>query len=61
MNALPYDAETDNSLIKDYGLKHSCRYNFKKKESFEKIANDLGLCDKLMIIKQTLKKCRKIY
>lgn len=59
LQSLPYDAETDNSLIKDYGLKHSCRYNFKKKESFEKIANDLGLCDKLMIIKQTLKNVEK--
>ena len=34
-------------------------YNFKKKELFEKIANDLGLCDKLMIIKQTLKNVEK--
>lgn len=59
LQSLPYDAETDNSLIKDYGLKHSCRYNFKKKELFEKIANDLGLCDKLMIIKQTLKNVEK--
>lgn len=61
LQSLPYDAANENSIIKNYQSRHcnqSTDQNMKN-NLFEKIAHDLGIDDKLTIIKQTLKNVEK--
>lgn len=61
LQSLPYDAANENSIIKNYKA-YYCNQSINQKEKgnlFREIAYDLGIDDKLKIIKNTLKNVEK--